>query len=261
MTTGSLRINRDIVLTMKRQSLRERLAKNPMQSVLALAQMQARPRDVLNYVEDDSRITVIGQITRTQPLFDPVASGVEMLRDGADALSFFTDHAVHQHDLEDMWLVARGLGSTPIIYQNYVLSEYHVMGIRVADASGIIINSAIVDAQQLRTIVTSAQRWRMTIFIEIESVEQAAIATALSPHVICVGERCGKDVEDACRALQAVAEHLPHHTKRMLSLTLHTLDEVELAIQAGANAVIVSPGLLKQDQNRRLPLLTRRDQA
>ena len=255
MTTGPLQVNRDIVLAMKRQTIKERQSRSPMAAIISLAHMQPHPRDVMNYVDDD-KVTVIGQVTRTANLYDPVAAAMDMIYEGANAIAFYTDHAVYGQDLEDLFLVSRARRSIPVIYQNYVVSEYHVVGVRVADASGITIHSSLLDEKIVRATTIAAQRWRFTVFVQVETQAQLEVANTLSPHVISYGDPLSHQVSKALQELPALREQIPHHTKLMLSHTLHTLDEAEAAVKAGVRGMIVAPYLLKGDNARKLRLLT-----
>jgi indole-3-glycerol phosphate synthase len=252
MATGILHVNRDIILAMKRQNMMERQKNNPTESVLALAQMQDAPRYVMNLVEDPQRVTIFGQVTRTANLYDPVGSALDMVREGADAIMFFTDHGVYANDLEDMFMVARALKHIPIVYQNYVVNDYHVMGIRVADASGVLLYTSLLDQKVLRGAVTISQRWRLSVFVQVQTLDDIQYANTLSPHVLAFGDVLGSNAEAQLEELGRLRESIPMHTKVMLTQCLTTLDEVEMAIRARVNAVIVAPHLLKGDNAKKL---------
>ena len=48
MATGSLQVNRDIILATKKQYLKQQMQTIPLDAVLALAQMQTRAMNFLN---------------------------------------------------------------------------------------------------------------------------------------------------------------------------------------------------------------------
>lgn len=261
MKTSALRVNRDIVLAMKSQQMKERQKKNPYAAVTALAQMQTPPRDVMNYVDDAERVTVFGQVTRTAHIYDPVASAIDMVREGADGIMFYTDHTVYANDLEDLFIVARSNKKIPVVYQNYIMNEYHVVSVRVADASGLVLYSSLLEPRLLRATATIAQRWRFTVFIQVSTAEELAAANALSPHVLCYGEPEATDALERAQELGALRAQVPYHTKLMLMHTLQTLDEVEAAVTNGATGIIVAPHLLRGDYARKLRLLTHEGQV
>lgn len=233
----------DHILKIKRQQLQRREARTPLGAVLSLAAMQDRPRDILNYVDD--HVALIGQVTHTTPMYDPVAAAMNMIYEGADGIAFFTDHEVYNDDLEDMFLVARACRMIPVIYQNYIINAYHVAAARVANASGLMFHAETGDTSLMRTAVTTAQRFRFTVFVNVESLDQIDAANALSPHVICYSSPASVPLTEGVQALATLRQHVPHHTKLMLGHTLHTLDDVEIALSAGVRAIIVSAGLMR----------------
>jgi indole-3-glycerol phosphate synthase len=242
MSVESPYVNRDVVLKAKQQHLQMRERRSPWSAVVALASMQASPLNLLNYVDD--RIALIGQVRRTRPIYDPVAAAMDMIHAGADAIAFYTDHMVYASDLEDMYLLSRACKDVPVVYQNYVLNIYQVAAARAANASAIWINSSIHTAPSLRANVTTAQRFRFAVFVSVNTLDELKAAVALSPHVLCIGDPDQTDVAAAARWLQQVRASIPSYIKPMLGHTLRTPEEVRLALEAGARAVVVDAALL-----------------
>ncbi|MCU0513021.1 MAG: hypothetical protein MUE40_10665 [Anaerolineae bacterium] len=247
MTTGSLHVNRDIILATKRHYLNERKHSTPLEAVLALAQMRQRPRNILNTMQDDGRITLIGQLTRTE-IYDPVSTALTYVQEGVDALAFFTDHSIYPGDLDDMLLVARGLKDTPVIYQNYVIDEYSVISARAADASAVILYSSLLEAAMLRRVVGATQRWKMTALLQVEDESALATIRALSPHVVAYGDDLSGTFERSFNELRRLRPEIPPHTRVMFMHSLQTLDEVEAALSLRVHAIIVGDALLRQEK-------------
>jgi len=259
MSTGTLSVNRDIVLASKHQTMRDRQKQTPMPAVLALAQMQRRPLNILNYASDGDEVTLIAQITRTE-IYDPVTSALQCVVEGADAIAFFTDHAVYAHDLDDMLMVARGVQQTPVIYQNYILDEYGVMSARAADASALIIQASLLEPAMLRRVVSMTQRWKMSALVQVNTAKEFDAALELSPHALCFGDHLSGDIESSIHDLLTVRDLIPPYIRVLLMHTLYTLNDVTLALDAGVDALIVSQDLFKTEKSaRRLRGLISRD--
>lgn len=245
--TGSLHINRDIILAAKRQHLKVRREQTPVDALLALAQMQHRPRYFLTSAREPDQVTIIGQVTRTE-MYDPVSTSLRYVREGADAIAFFTDHSIYENDLDDMLMVARGLKKTPIIYQNYVLDEYGVMGARASDASALVIYASLLEPAMLRRVISMTQRWKMTSMVQVTTPEELELACSLSPHMICYGDNLSSNVARSVQELTALREMIPHHIQFMLMHCLNTLDDVRAALSVGVNALLVGDALLNQER-------------
>jgi indole-3-glycerol phosphate synthase len=213
--------------------------------------MQKRPRSLLNYTTDGDKIYLIAQITRTE-IYDPVTSALHCIAHGADAITFFTDHSIYHEDLDDLLIVARGAKNVPIIYQNYVLDEYAVMAARAADASGLVLYGSLLPQDLLRRVVTMTQRWKMFTLIQLNNASELHFVKTLSPHVLCFGDNLSSHVENTVTELKGITDELPMHSKVMLMHTLQSLDEIELALEANVDGLIVSEDVIRHDRYSRV---------
>ena len=239
MATGSLQVNRDIIVATRKQYLLERKHITPMDALMALAAMQSRPPYVLNMMTDRDKVTVIGQI-RLKETYDPVLSALRYVRAGADAVSYFTDHTIYNQDLDDMLMISRGIRKYPVIFHNYVLDEYSVIAARSSGAAALVGYASILPVQKLRSVISMTQRYKMTAILQINSVAHLEYIYELSPHVISIGDPESENVENAIQMVAEFKPHIPFYCRTMLSNTLYTVEEVEMAVQAGVDAVIVS---------------------
>lgn len=245
--SSALRLHRDIILASKVQHWEERMQTTPLAAVLAVARMQTRPRYILDEIGQRGRVALIAQVTR-MPVYDPVTTALRCVLGGADAIAFFTDHSIYAQDLNDSLMVGRALRETPMLFQNYILNEYGVLAARAACASGLMLYRALLDETMLRKVVTLAQRWKMATVVQISKSEDLEATLQLSPHSISFGD-IDQSPADALDLLRALSPRLPHHVQAMFTPALHQLDEVEAAIDAGAQAIIVHSDLFKSDAN------------
>lgn len=248
MATGSLQVNRDIILATKKQQLKTQQEHTPVDAVLSMAQMQPRPRGLLNYSTDGDHINLIAQLTRRE-IYDPVTSALHCVSNGADAVSFFTDHSIYANALDDLMLVTRALKFKPVLYQNYVLNEYEVISARGADASAIVIYASLVPPDKLRQIVSTAQRWKMSTLVQVSSTEDIEAALSLSPHALCFGDNLSGNIEASVRDILDIRDSLAPQYKIVLMHTLQSLGDVELALSAPVDAIIVSQDLLTHERS------------
>lgn len=247
MVTGHLHVNRDIILASRRQFMQERKKRIPTEAVLAMAQMQSRPRPILNTMQDDNAVTLIAQITRT-PVYDPVTAALTCVQEGAQAIAFFTDHALYHGDYEDMLMVARGVRNTPVICQNYLPDEYSVLTARSSDASALVLHSSVLEEKALRQTVVATQKNKMTAIIQISHMGQLELVQSLSPHAVAFGDDGSGTLEDSLTQLAACRDTFPAYTRLLLMHCLETVEEVEAAIEARVHAVIVSEALMRNEK-------------
>lgn len=238
MTTDDLPPDLEPILAAKRQFLTERRGKTPIAAVIALADMQRKPQQVLTTVTDGSHITLIGQVTHSET-YDPVALTLRYIREGVDAVSLFTDARIYRRGLDDLLLVSRGV-NIPVISQDYILDDYHVVEARAAGASALVLSARVLDQATLRKVVSVTQRWRMTAIVQAATEQELASALNLSPHVIGIGDASTDECEAAIELMRQVRPRIGYNVRAMIINPLHTVEQVAAAVQAGVDAVMIS---------------------
>lgn len=260
MTTSELRLNREIILAQKRKLLEERQSKTPLEAVRAMAAMQRRPRPILTTMMDSrSRVQVIGQITRMET-YDPVSSALRFVREGADAVAFFTDNASYEHDLDDLLMVAMGIKDKPVIYQNYLVNEYNVIEARASDASAVVLYASALTPSELRRVVSITQRWKMSVIIQVNNEEDLLHAATLCPHAIGIGHSESLDTERSLQKVSHLRSMMPHNVRMLMMNCLQNLDEVEAAVRLGVHAVVINEEVMntRRKSSRLKDILERR---
>lgn len=249
MVTGSLRVNRDIILSTKQHRLRERQRTTPREAILALAEMTPTPPGVLNTVSVDGHLTLIAQVTRTET-YDPVSIALISKREGLDAVSFFTDHSIYEHDYDDLLMVTRGIKEMPAIFQNYVFSEYGVISARASGAAAIMLYASVLDADTLRQLVSQTQRWRMAALVQVANQADMEYALSLSPHAVCYGDPAQPSGQrPAMLELRRLRESVPLHTKILPAHPLSNLADVQMALDVGVHGIFLSQDLLQNTRD------------
>ena len=189
---------------------------------------------------------------QTGPLmstYDPVGLALRYTRAGMDAVTLFTDESLYQGGLDDMVLVSRAV-NVPLISQDYILDEYQVVEARAAGASALVLCSTIVTPADLRVLVSATQRNRMTAIVEVRNQTEIEYALSLSPDVNGLSGRDlhSRDVNTA--HLPELRSLIPPSIRVMLMDSLHTLDQVHMAVSMGVNAIVVDEMLLDSEANR-----------
>jgi len=241
MATDNLVTDLEHILAAKRQYLMERRAKTPIAAVIALADMTSRPKPILNTVTNGTYVTLIGQILHSDT-YDPVAATLGFIREGVDAVALFTDMTIYRRGLDDLLLLSRG-ANIPVIGQDYILDEYHVVEARAAGASALVLSAVVLDQATLRKVVSATLRWRMTAIVQVATEEQLLMAQALSPHVIGVGELVG-DPQEAIELLQELRPKITYNMRCMAVTAMQTVEQVSTLVEMGVDAVVVSEALL-----------------
>lgn len=244
MTTDRIDIDARTIVAAKQQYLKRRQGKMPFGAVVALADMQKRPNNILNVVTTGQDVILIGQITHADT-YDPVAAALRYIRNGMDGVAMFTDSRIYTQGMNDLLLVSRGVQNRAVICQDYILSEYHVTEARAAGASALVLYASMLDRPDLRRVVSLTMRWHMTAIVQVSDAEEMAFASSLSPHVIAIGVDQQFVRERDLPLMENLRPMIPYNTKVMPLGSIDSLDDATAVIELGTEAVIVGERLQK----------------
>jgi indole-3-glycerol phosphate synthase len=247
------------ILSVKQVLLEKRQHRTPQLAVIALSDMRERPLPSLNIVHDNMPIFVIGYIPLAQT-YDPVLHALRMVRAGADAVALFTDSRVYSKGQADLLLVSLGAKKTPVISFDYPLNEYHVLEMRTAGASAVMLYASLVTDTMLKRMVSIALRVRMTVIIHAETPAEFDMAVAMGPHAVSVGVGDYFNHEDENIALLAYARaHKPYNMRLMFRPCIRSVAQLAIPVGYEVDAVVLDEPLLKDNSREKLYKLLRGD--
>jgi indole-3-glycerol phosphate synthase len=243
-------MNFETMIAAKQQHLQQRKSKTPIDAVRALASMQNRPTPLLTVINDT--VQVIGQISHAlkasnlRDTYDPVSTALRFSRAGVHAVSLFADGMVYERGMDDLTLVARAL-KLPVITQDYILDEYHIVEVRAAGASALTLSCDVLDRHALRTLVGVTQRNLMTEIVQVHQADQLDYAIQLSPSVVALGAPDHQAFEMA--QLAEMRARIPAPIRVMFSTCLTTLEQVQAALDLHPDALVIAPNLVANDNS------------
>lgn len=223
---------RDVVIASKQKYLEAQQQHTPESALRDLAHMQPRPL----YLEWERSPLVIAYIMRKE-LYDPIGTAIACLHHGADAIAFYTDHTVYNQASADLDLLTSALPDTPVIYCNYLLDAYSVVEARAAGASAIWAYSDLLPPDEVRAVVSTAQRWKMPVYLQISPETDPQFVADLAPHVLCYDGPIG-DLANVHQSVSTAYRVMPAQVCAHRS-------EVEQAFEQAAAAVLVAASLFE----------------
>jgi len=247
------------ILSEKQVLLEKRQQRTPQLAVIALSDMRVRPLPSLNIVHDNTPVLTIGYIPLAQT-YDPVLHALRLARTGADAVALFTDSRVYSKGQADLLLVSLGAKNVPVITFDYPLNEYHVLEMRTAGASAVMLYASMVTDIMLKRMVSISLRVRMTAIIHAETPDQFNMAVALGPHAVSMGVGDYFNHEDENSALLAHARaHKPYNMRLMFRPCIRSIPHLQTVLGYGVDAVVLDEPLLKDNSREKLHKLLRGD--
>jgi len=207
-------------------------------------------RDPLQSLKSQN-FSVIAEVKRSSPSKGALAeiSDPSQLADlyeagGASVISVLTEQRRFGGSLQDFSEV-RSRVSIPMLRKDFIVNEYLVRESRAYGADLLLLIVAALDDAQLRDFYTLAQELGMKVLVEVHNLEELERAMRINPQMIGVNARNLKTLEIDLQNFSSLLPRIPADIYRVAESGIATIDDVKLATQSGANAILVGESLVK----------------
>ena len=207
-------------------------------------------RDPLQSLKSQN-FSVIAEVKRSSPSKGALAeiSDPSQLADlyeagGASVISVLTEQRRFGGSLQDFSEV-RSRVSIPMLRKDFIVNEYLVRESRAYGADLLLLIVAALDDAQLQDFYTLAQELGMKVLVEVHNLEELERAMRISPEIIGVNARNLKTLEIDLQNFSSLLPRIPADIYRVAESGIATIDDVKLAMQSGANAILVGETLVK----------------
>jgi indole-3-glycerol phosphate synthase len=233
------------------QRLREDLRRKPLDESALLARAMAMPpgRDFHAALRGASP-AVIAEIKRASPSageiadIDPGATAAALEGAGAAALSVLTEPRHFDGSLSDL-RAARVKATIPILRKDFLVHPAQVIEARAAGADAVLLIAACLSEPELRAMLETASD--LDLAAVVEATEDGDLGRAIDSGAPIVGVN-SRDLEslevDEARAL-ALAARIPDDRTVVFESGIHSRAQVERAVEAGADAILVGEALMR----------------
>ncbi|QDZ39531.1 indole-3-glycerol phosphate synthase TrpC [Euhalothece natronophila Z-M001] len=181
--------------------------------------------------------------------FDPITLAKTYEEAGASCLSVLTDATFFQGSFENLGLV-REATNLPLLCKEFIIYAYQIYQARLMGADAILLIAAILNDQDLNYFVKIVNSVGMTPLVEVHTLEELDRALSLD-GVKLIGinnrnlENFTVDIQTTVELIQQRQEQLKAKNITLVSESgLHTLEDLEIVKNAGANAVLIGESLL-----------------
>lgn len=250
-------------LSDKVEDVRRRLERNPIDEskLMALAIGLPPTRGFAGALWSAQGPAVIAEVKRASPSAgaiadtDPAERAREYERAGAVAISVLTEPVHFDGSLADLRAVH--LATTiPVLRKDFLVHPSQLMEARVGGADAVLLIAAALSETELRAMLAAAQDLGLGALVETHSEEDLERALATDAKVIGVNARDLETLDvDADRALRLLLR-IPKDRIAVLESGISTREHVELALGAGAQAILVGEALMRaEDPGAALRLL------
>ncbi len=168
---------------------------------------------------EEQGFDVIAEIKKRSPAEGDLAAGLtspaQQARDyisgGAAVLSVLTEPDQFSGSIDDLQEVASE-SSVPAMRKDFLISRYQVREARLAGASGVLLIAAILETEQMRTMLEAAFELEMFVLMEVFDAADLdkCVPVLESFGKATDGDRCNYLLGVNCRDLRSLQVNFDH---------------------------------------------------
>ena len=196
-----------------------------------------------------SRVAVIAEVKRRSPSvgairedLDPAARAACYARHGAAAVSVLTDGPFFGGSLDDLRAAVAQAG-VPVLRKDFILDELQVLEARAAGAAAVLLIVRALAPVRLRALLAAAAASGIDALVEVHTAAEVAQALEAGARVLGVNSRDLDSFRIDTAAAWTILRDLPADRIAVAESGMATAADVELAAEAGADAVLIGTAL------------------
>lgn len=236
-----------------------------MRDRLPLAELQKKMQSVAptrDFVaalrQGKTHPAVIAEVKKASPSkgviredFDAVAIARSYQVGGASCLSVLTDQKFFQGSFENLAQI-REVVDLPLLCKDFIVYPYQMYWARLHGADAVLLIAAILSNKDLQYFLKIVKTLGMVALIEVHTLEELDRVLSLAGvTMIGINNRNLKDfsvdLDTTRQLLTARGDQLAAQEILVVSESgLHTSADLDLVVEAGAQAVLIGESLIKQ---------------
>jgi indole-3-glycerol phosphate synthase len=174
---------------------------------------------------------------------DPARQAIAYREAGAAAISVVTEEDFFQGDLK--WVsTAREASQLPVLRKDFVYESFQVYETRAAGASAILLIVAMLQPAELKNLIALARDFKLDVVTEVHDEAELNEALEAGADIIGVNNRDLKTFNVDVQTSVRLAEFIPDDRLFVVESGIHTKADIDLLIQAGADAFLIGEHLL-----------------
>jgi len=245
----------DEILAGVRADLAEREAQVPLDAVKQRASRAVPARDAYTRLRQ-AGVAVIAEVKRSSPsvgaiaeIADPAALAGEYEAGGASVISVLTERRRFDGSLDDLVAVKMHV-DVPVLRKDFIVTPYQVWEARAYGADLVLLIVAALEQNALVSLLERTESLGMTALVEVHDEEEARRAADAGARVIGVNARNLRTLEVDRETFARIAPLLPDNAIKVAESGVRGPHDLLAYAAAGADAVLVGEGLVKQNNPR-----------
>ena len=212
----------------------------------------ARIRDFAAAFRSDG-IHVIAELKKASPSkglirehFNAADLARELDQAGAAALSVLAEPHKFLGGEENV-RIARANSDLPILFKDFVSTEYQVLRARACGADAVLLIVAALDDARLAALLACVRGYGMEALVETHTREEIARAVAVGAKVIGVNCRDLKTFRTDPAITAELIREIPDGIVKVAESGLRCADDLRLLRAAGADGFLIGETLMREE--------------
>ena len=241
----------DDIVAAKRGELAEQQARTPLEALQESAAAQPRPLNLSGALMGGG-VRLIAEVKKASPSrgllapdFDPVRLASTYVSNGAAAVSCLTDPRF-QGELAHLARIKETGASrrVPVLRKDFIFDPYQVYEARAAGADGILLIVAILEPDQLKSLLETAQNLWMQCLVEVHDETELETAVEAGAEIIGINNRDLHTFTTDLAVTEELAPKAPRGKVIVSESGIFTHDDVRRLGRLRVNAVLVGEALV-----------------
>lgn len=202
---------------------------------------------------DDDDIAIIAEIKKASPSkgviredFDPLNIAGIYAGNGAVAISVLTDEKYFQGS-SDILTQVNSVVDIPILRKEFIIDPYQIYEARAIGASAILLIVAILKPEELEEYLELAEEINLDALVEVHTEAEMRIALEAGVEILGINNRDLNTFTTDLSVTENLLEGIPEDVLVVSESGIHTREDVERVLDAGADAVLVGESLMAED--------------
>lgn len=199
-------------------------------------------------------VNVIAELKKASPSkgliredFRPALLAKELEDAGAAALSVLAEP--HKFlGSEEYVRIARETVSIPVLFKDFVTTEYQVLRARACGADAVLLIAAVLDDKRLAELLACVRGFGMEALVETHTEEEIDRAVRVGAKVIGVNCRDLRTFRTDSSITAKLIGRIPDSAVRIAESGIRTADDIRLLMDAGANGFLIGETLMREPE-------------
>lgn len=179
-----------------------------------------------------------------RPDFKPLAIAKAYAENGAAAMSVLCEP--HRFLGDETYLTAvRAAVETPLLYKDFLTTDYQVAAARAAGADACLLIAAVLDDRALGRLLNRAHEFGLTALVETHTEDEVKRAANLGARLIGVNCRDLRTFKTDPNLTAELVSKIPDDVVKIGESGLKTHDDILKVKAAGADGFLIGTTLMR----------------